>query len=160
MLANPAKDRHPLGAVLGERRRIRVEAGRQLHVAPEQLHHAAAAAAEVEHPAVGRQVAANQRLELVAARPPAGSHRPVARAVGVLKREREQGSGPVSVPHAPRILPLPLTGRNLEGRRRTASIDVYRKQRHRLNSASPHASKPDYLGIKMAWQKAILWKFW
>ncbi len=82
-VAQPAYARKA-GPVLAERVQVRVQPHRSAHLAPEQLHHPAAPAAQVQHPAVGRQMPAGQGLEGVPARPPARMPALVASAVAVL----------------------------------------------------------------------------
>src|SRR5260370_21715842 len=94
MLADATDDRHPRRAVLAQGRRVRIEPGGEPHVAPEQLDHAAATAPQVEHPARRRDVAADDRLELVSARSPVRPDRPVALAVRILNCKREDRSPP------------------------------------------------------------------
>jgi hypothetical protein len=99
--------------MLGQRRRVRVEAGGDLHIAPEQLHHAAPSAPQVEHPARRGHMAANDGFQLVAARAPAGPDRAIALAVGVLDGQRKQR--PVAgLRHVGRIVALGVSGRNLQ----------------------------------------------
>jgi hypothetical protein len=90
LLAPASNDRQARLMTFAKRRRIGVEPGRQLHVAPEQLDHPTTAAAEVHDPRLRCYVAADQRLQLLAAGPPTGPHGPVAVAVRILKLERQQ----------------------------------------------------------------------
>src|SRR5258708_5574111 len=70
--------------MLAERSQIRVYPHSAAHVAPQQLHDAAAAAAEVEDAAAGCESLANERFEFIAARAPLGMLATVALAIAVL----------------------------------------------------------------------------
>ena len=74
--------------MLAQRGRVGVEPGGKLDLPPDQLDDAAAAAAEVQHTAVRRDVAAHHRLELVAARFPFWTDGAVPLAICVLDRQR------------------------------------------------------------------------
>ena len=116
-LAHAADHRHARGAMVGQGRRIRIEACGQLDLAPEQLDHATTAASEVKHPAARRDVAADDGFELVSARPPAGPDRAIALAIRVLERERQQPPASDLFPclsHAGGILTSGVPGRNPE----------------------------------------------
>ena len=84
VLADAPDHRHRRGAMLAQRGRVRIQPGGKPDVAPEQLHHTAPAATEVEHRAACRDVAAHDRLELVTARSPAGPDGAIALAERVL----------------------------------------------------------------------------
>src|SRR5207245_405185 len=90
VLARTCDHRHAASATVREGWLVGVEARRELHVSPEQLDHPAAAAPEVQHPALGSQVASHQCLELLIARAPARPHGSVALAVGVLDVQRQR----------------------------------------------------------------------
>src|SRR2546430_16540858 len=77
-LADAADHRHALRPMLGQRRRVGIEACGELDLAPEELDDTAPAAAQVEDAAAGCDVAAHHRLELVAARFPPRTDRAVA----------------------------------------------------------------------------------